>query len=226
MRWNEDVAIAVIAVVVMAMLCGWRPRRQLCAMPRRHDDLLGDDVAAARDGLGARAGKRKRSHMRARKRGIDDVANSFNELDHRPAIPLTLVMGLLSVSLRQGASIPRALDCVGETLDCSLGDELRVVARALNRGVGWNAAWTVHNRGLNAGAMRTLCDALESSWNHGSSPLGRLEAAIDQQDASERATIEQSAAKLSVKLLMPTGLCFLPAFVFLGIIPAVASFVM
>ena len=38
--------------------------------------------------------------------------------------------------------------------------------------------------------------------------------------------IERNAAKLSVKLLMPTGLCFLPAFVLVGVIPAIASFMM
>ena len=54
----------------------------------------------------------------------------------------------------------------------------------------------------------------------------RLESAIEQLDRDERAAIERNAAKLSVKLLMPTGLCFLPAFVLVGVIPAIASFMM
>ena len=40
----------------------------------------------------------------------------------------------------------------------------------------------------------------------------------------ERSRIEQSAAKLSIRLLLPTGLCMLPAFVAIGVIPAVMSF--
>ena len=41
----------------------------------------------------------------------------------------------------------------------------------------------------------------------------------------ERTAIEQESASLSVKLLLPTGLCMLPAFVFLGILPSVMAFV-
>lgn len=55
-------------------------------------------------------------------------------------------------------------------------------------------------------------------------PGVRLDSAIEQLDRDERAAIERNAAKLSVKLLMPTGLCFLPAFVLVGVIPAIASF--
>ena len=54
--------------------------------------------------------------------------------------------------------------------------------------------------------------------------MNRLEAAIEQLDWDERARIEQSAAKLSVRLLLPTGLCMLPAFVAIGVVPAVMSF--
>jgi len=63
-------------------------------------------------------------------------------------------------------------------------------------------------------------------WTHGDMPGVRLESAIEQLDRDERAAIERNAAKLSVKLLMPTGLCFLPAFVLVGVIPAIASFMM
>ena len=54
--------------------------------------------------------------------------------------------------------------------------------------------------------------------------MNRLETAIEQLDWDERSRIEQSAAKLSIRLLLPTGLCMLPAFVAIGVIPAVMSF--
>ena len=63
------------------------------------------------------------------------------------------------------------------------------------------------------------------SGHSGASPVERLETAVEQLDWDERAQIEQAAAKLSVRLLLPTGLCFLPAFVAVGIIPSVMSFV-
>ena len=63
-------------------------------------------------------------------------------------------------------------------------------------------------------------------WNRHGRMAICLESAIEQLDRDERAAIERNAAKLSVKLLMPTGLCFLPAFVLVGVIPAIASFMM
>lgn len=57
-------------------------------------------------------------------------------------------------------------------------------------------------------------------------PDVRLEPTIEQLDCGGRAATERNAAKLSVKLLMSTGLCFLPAFMLIGVIPAITSFMM
>ena len=108
-------------------------------------------------------------------------------------LPLPLVLEMLSVAIRQGSSIPRALIAVGDIAAGDFGAGLR--------------------------------DAFASSWHSGASPVERLETAVEQLDWDERSQIEQAAAKLSVRLLLPTGLCFLPAFVAVGIIPAVMSFV-
>ena len=107
-------------------------------------------------------------------------------------LPLPLILEMLSVAIRQGASIPRALIAVGNIVE----GELCAVVR----------------------------DAFSSSWSSGSSPVNRLATAIEQLDWDERSRIEQSAAKLSIRLLLPTGLCMLPAFVAIGVIPAVMSF--
>ena len=93
-------------------------------------------------------------------------------------LPLPLILEMLSVAIRQGASIPRALIAVGNIVEGEFG----------------------------------------------SSPVNRLATAIEQLDWDERSRIEQSAAKLSIRLLLPTGLCMLPAFVAIGVIPAVMSF--
>ena len=89
----------------------------------------------------------------------------------------------------------------------------------MNRGIPWNDAWP------DDGDLAVVRDAFASSWHSGASPVERLETAVEQLDWDERSQIEQAAAKLSVRLLLPTGLCFLPAFVAVGIIPAVMSFV-
>lgn len=69
-----------------------------------------------------------------------------------------------------------------------------------------------------------IADCLEDAWVHGSSPMERLRLAVEECESTERSAIEQAAARLSVQLLAPTGLCFLPSFILIGIIPAIASF--
>lgn len=145
--------------------------------------------------------------------------------DEEPS--LTLVLEMIAVAVRQGASIPHALEAVGDIISGEFGRGLAHAGRALNRGADWHGAWSVLcDEGRTAASFRVLSDALEPSWRHGSSPLIRLETAIEQLDKDERSAIEQSAARLSVRLLIPTGLCFLPAFLFVGVIPGIASFVM
>ena len=130
-----------------------------------------------------------------------------------------LVLEMLSVAIRQGSSIPRALIAVGDIAAGDFGAGLRSAGEQLNRGIPWNDAWP------DDGDLAVVRDAFASSWHSGASPVERLETAVEQLDWDERSQIEQAAAKLSVRLLLPTGLCFLPAFVAVGIIPSVMSFV-
>ena len=122
-------------------------------------------------------------------------------------LPLPLILEMLSVAIRQGSSIPRALIAVGDIVAGEFGAGLRSAGEQLNKGVSWDDAWPDH------GDLAVVRDAFAFSWHSGASPV------------DERAQIDQAAAKLSVRLLLPTGLCFLPAFVAVGIIPSVMSFV-
>lgn len=139
-------------------------------------------------------------------------------------VPLPLVLEMLSVAIRQGTSVPRALIVVGDIASGDFGDGLRLAGERLNAGCSWDEAWATDDDGNAACDLAVVRDAFASSWSNGASPVNRLEAAIEQLDWDERARIEQSAAKLSVRLLLPTGLCMLPAFVAIGVIPAVMSF--
>lgn len=69
-----------------------------------------------------------------------------------------------------------------------------------------------------------IANCLEAAWHHGASPLPQLHVAVMEHERAERSAIEQSAARLSIQLLSPTGLCFLPAFILIGIVPTIASF--
>ena len=154
------------------------------------------------------------------------MLNEFETSGNASAIPLTLQM--LHAALLQGSSLPGALTAVGEVIDDDVGHRLRSAGLALIRGMRWREAWLVgrgnDDNGGEPQSITLIAECLHDAWQHGVSPTQRLELAARQFDHSERSAIEQAASRLSVRLLAPTGLCFLPAFVLIGVVPAVASF--
>lgn len=162
-----------------------------------------------------------------------------------PRPSAALVLGMVEVAIRQGASIPVAVAAVGDAVGGGVGARMRMASQALRRGVAWDEAWLVpcaddvdageaagHAVGGvggggtadDAACLRLLRDALAESWRYGASPSERLRAAMEALDCDERAAIERHASRLSVRLLAPTGLCFLPAFIVIGVIPSIVSF--
>ena len=136
-------------------------------------------------------------------------------------LPLPLVLEMLSVAIRQGSSIPRALIAVGDIAAGEFGAGLRSAGEQFEQKV-----FPGMMRGPDDGDLAVVRDAFASSWHSGAiSSWNVWKRPVEQLDWDERSQIEQAAAKLSVRLLLPTGLCFLPAFVAVGIIPSVMSFV-
>lgn len=154
--------------------------------------------------------------------GSGQDAADGGALTGRVFVPLML--GLLMVSLQGGASITGSLHSVGEAVGGLFGEGLCKVCDALHAGSDWDEAWLAYDFADQHDAALMIRDVLAPSWRQGVPPCDRLSAALHQWDADARGRIEREAATLSVRLLLPTGLCFLPAFVFLGVIPAVAAF--
>ncbi len=79
--------------------------------------------------------------------------------------------------------------------------------------------------------MRRLRQSFVARWSHRGLVVFRQSAVSTTASAevgwkgAKPTAIEQESASLSVKLLLPTGLCMLPAFVFLRYIPSVMAFV-
>ena len=139
---------------------------------------------------------------------------------------LSLVLALLGVAVRQGASLPRALGVVGGLLPGPYGLRMVRVAHLLGRGNGWDLSWSGAIGDPDYGqSMRVLADCLEPSWRLGSSPLTRIETTLRQLDYHARSVLARATAAITVRLLVPTGLCILPAFVLIGVIPCIAAFV-
>lgn len=56
-------------------------------------------------------------------------------------LPMPLVLEMLAVAIRRGASIPHALIVVGRIVGGDFGEGLSSVGGALNQGVDWDQAW-------------------------------------------------------------------------------------
>ena len=106
------------------------------------------------------------------------------------------------------------------------GDGLLEVTNALQRGCSWDEAWSlVSDCERYTQAFGHIERALHDSWAYGQSPVSNLQVTIDRLRARQREDIEQQAARLSIRLLLPTGLCFLPTFILIGVIPAIGSMI-
>ena len=154
--------------------------------------------------------------------GRIDAARRLADEGLRPSD--ALVVQMLAVALRKGASVPCALDAVGEVTGGLTGDALCTVSRRLCRGTSWDDAWRI---GDDAGisVCRLIREGLRDSWEHGSSPVRGLELTVQRADRDARHAIEQGAAGLSVRILLPMALCFLPAFVVIGVVPTAMSLI-
>ncbi len=133
-------------------------------------------------------------------------------------LPLTL--DLLSVCLQCGMPLVAALETVASALPGPFSDDLRVVARLQRLGAGPTAAWAELAADQD---LAPVARAVGRSAESGS----RLAAAFDRLAAERRSALAAMglarARTAGVVAMAPLGLCFLPAFVCLGIVPIVLS---
>lgn len=129
-----------------------------------------------------------------------------------------LILDLVATAVRSGADLPRALHTVGAAWPGEAGDRLREVAARLRLGASWAEAWS--------GAPPILSPArtaLAPAWTDGLSPLSTLESAAAELRRDRRSRAQQATSRLAVRLVLPLGLCFLPSFVLIGVVPVLLS---
>jgi pilus assembly protein TadC len=134
----------------------------------------------------------------------------------RIAIPV--VMELVVAALQTGVSIPRALLSVGQVMPHRTGDPMIRAARQLELGASWASAW----RNV-TGDLIVIADALKPAWNDGAAPSESLKAAMVTVRHKRQALSKLAASKLAVRMVLPLGLCLLPAFVLIGLVPVMLS---
>ena len=139
------------------------------------------------------------------------------------ATPVTLPMladaiDLLALALRGGVGIVQALDAVAARTPEEIARQLRMVAAALRWGVDDRQAWSV----LPA-AWQPAARALRMAASTGAAPADLLHRAADDMRRAEGQRLEVAASRLGVRVVLPLGLAFLPAFALTTVAPVVLA---
>jgi Flp pilus assembly protein TadB len=148
---------------------------------------------------------------------LDDTEDDAAAL----AEELPLALDLLAACLAGGASLMVAVEAVRDAMPGPCGHRLGRVAAALAVGSGQDEAFRAlgDDSGPAGSAARALARAAE-----GGTPVA---AAVARVAAEARRTAsaaaERRAKRAGVLAVGPLGACFLPAFVLLGVVPAVVG---
>ncbi|WP_294628119.1 type II secretion system F family protein [uncultured Rothia sp.] len=168
-------------------------------------------------GLGlAFAGRRWTAVLVHRAEVESAASDGAEQIANVPPVDTALVLELLAAQLRAGLAPLAALGTLAEALNSR---PLHTVCQRLQVGSGWGSAWS----GSAAGTFGELRDALAPAYTGGAPSTALLLSLADAHRLSERRAAERAAGKLSVALVVPLGLCSLPAFICLGIVPILIS---
>jgi Flp pilus assembly protein TadB len=136
----------------------------------------------------------------------------------RIARDLPVAAHLLSSALVAGAAPVAAIELVGGAIGGPLASHLRRVAAIVRLGGDLGATWrSVRSDDGLAPLGRTVARALETGAPLADA-LDRL--AVDLR-SRQRFEVDRRARSVGVRAAAPLGLCFLPAFLLVGVVPVV-----
>jgi pilus assembly protein TadC len=133
---------------------------------------------------------------------------------------LPVAADLLAAGLRAGAPVDGAVAAVAEALGGPLGERLGRVARALRLGADPAEGWA--HLGALAGADRITRAAIRTSAS-GAALAGALTRLADDLRVDRSLAAEAATRRAGVLIVLPLGLCFLPAFLLVGLVPVIVA---
>ncbi|MFJ9718816.1 type II secretion system F family protein [Streptomyces sp. NPDC101213] len=143
----------------------------------------------------------------------------MSEADARAAArQLPLAADLLAACIAAGAGPVVAAQAVGEALDGPVGGALARGAAEVRLGGEPAGAWRRLAAAPGAAALARLLERADVSGLPAAMPVARI-AADARADWARAGTAR--ARRAAVMVTAPVGLCFLPAFIVVGIVPVV-----
>lgn len=138
---------------------------------------------------------------------------------------LPLAADLLAGAVSAGCPTGAALEAVAAALDGVLAAVLARAAAELSLGADSQGAWNAALAGAPTGAagVADLAEVLTAADSSGLAPVAALHGIAARARAATAAAAAEHAQRAGVRSAGPLGLCFLPAFVVVGIVPALAA---
>jgi pilus assembly protein TadC len=132
-----------------------------------------------------------------------------------------MMLELIGAMLDAGAGLGRSLELVAALASPELSRPLGPVVSALAIGADWATAW--RSSEVRSPELLAVRDALGFAALTGAPSSAILYAQAARMRRARFRTAEKRAAALGVKLVLPLGLCSLPAFVCLGVVPVLLA---
>lgn len=143
---------------------------------------------------------------------LKERASAQAELPH--------LVRLLSAALAAGAAPAEALSVVVAAMPGAAAARLAPVAARLRLGADPVATW---RELIGDPALAPLGRALSRAHATGAPVAVSVERLADDLTRRARAEVEDRARRVGVKAAVPLGLCLLPSFLLLGVVPVVGS---
>lgn len=134
-----------------------------------------------------------------------------------------MMLELVAAMLDAGSGVGRSLELVAASASTEYRKALRPVVSALTIGADWETAW--RSAEVRLPEILELRDALGFAALTGAPSSAILYAQAARLRRERFRAAEKRAASLGVKLVVPLGLCSLPAFICLGVVPVLLALV-
>lgn len=135
------------------------------------------------------------------------------------SLAVALAVDLMAACLEAGVPLPAALSAGSAVADSGAAAALEATATALRRG-GGDGAWAACDLDPRLTAVVRICRRIGTTGAAVAEDLRRAAAEMRRADQAER---RRQAQRAAVWVVLPLGLCFLPAFLLLTVVPVVAS---
>jgi pilus assembly protein TadC len=137
------------------------------------------------------------------------------------AATLPLALDLLAACLSGGAALRQAVDAVERAVPGACGRRLARVSASL--AVGCQASEAFRCLGEDRGPAGTAARALARAAEGGAPVAAAVARVAGEARRTAAADAERRAKRAGVLAVGPLGACFLPAFVLIGVVPAVVG---